>query len=162
LLRFNLWRPGSCLAAFFAILMTAWVSHADTTPDTAAKKKSHPVKKTPKSKTSKSTANKTPKKTPVRSARSKSQASPTPERYKEIQAALAAKGYLSPEQATGQWSDASSEALKRFQADQNIESTGRINSLSLIALGLGPKHEMPAMPTNSLTAPAPAAPDLSR
>jgi hypothetical protein len=83
----------------------------------------------------------TKKKGPVRASRAKSQAAPSPERYKEIQEALVAKGYLPPEQATGQWNDASVDALKRFQADQKIDSNGRINSLSLIALGLGPKHE---------------------
>ena len=33
------------------------------------------------------------------------------------------------------------DAMKRFQADQKISSSGKINSLSLIALGLGPKRE---------------------
>ena len=42
------------------------------------------------------------------------------------------------------------DALKRFQASQNIESTGKIDSLSLIALGLGPKHdEGAAKPTEA-------------
>lgn len=66
---------------------------------------------------------------------------PTPERYREIQNALAARGYLAPEAATGTWDQTSTDALKRFQAEQNLESTGKINSLSLIALGLGPKHD---------------------
>ena len=69
------------------------------------------------------------------------QAAPTPERYKEIQDALAAKGYLEPEAANGTWGPTSVDALKRFQAAQNIEVTGKLNSLSLIALGLGPKHD---------------------
>jgi peptidoglycan hydrolase-like protein with peptidoglycan-binding domain len=69
------------------------------------------------------------------------QATPMPDRYQEIQQALASKGYLPAEQANGQWSDGSQAALKRFQADQNLEPSGKINSLSLIALGLGPKHE---------------------
>ena len=72
------------------------------------------------------------------------QATPTPERYKEIQEALAAKGYLQPEDASGRWDQASVEALKKFQADQKLDSTGKLNSLSLIALGLGPKYEPPA------------------
>jgi hypothetical protein len=75
------------------------------------------------------------------------QISPTADRYKEIQRALAAKGYLSPEQATGQWTDSSADALKRFQTDQNLDATGKINSLSLIALGLGPKRENAALTT---------------
>ncbi len=72
------------------------------------------------------------------------QLAPTPQRYREIQDALAAKGYLKAEDANGNWGQSSLDALKRFQADQKIESTGKINSLSLIALGLGPKHESAA------------------
>jgi hypothetical protein len=77
------------------------------------------------------------------------QLAPTPDRYKEIQSALAAKGYLKPEDANGTWNQASADGLKRFQSEQNIESTGKINSLSLIALGLGPKHETPSVPTKT-------------
>ena len=74
------------------------------------------------------------------------QLAPTPERYKEIQDALVAKSYLKPDDATGGWNQASVDALKRFQADQKIESSGKINSLSLIALGLGPKRDTAATP----------------
>ena len=66
---------------------------------------------------------------------------PSPDRYREIQGALASKGFLNPEEATGTWNQASSDALKKFQTEQNLESSGKINSLSLIALGLGPKRE---------------------
>jgi hypothetical protein len=69
------------------------------------------------------------------------QLAPSPERYGEIQKALVAKGYLKPEDGGGAWNQASVDALKRFQAAQNLESNGKINSLSLIALGLGPKHD---------------------
>jgi hypothetical protein len=31
--------------------------------------------------------------------------------------------------------------LKKFQAEENLDSTGKINSMSLIALGLGPRHD---------------------
>jgi hypothetical protein len=62
---------------------------------------------------------------------------------------LAAKGYLQPEQVNGAWDDNSTEALKRFQADQKLESTGKVNSLSLIALGLGPKHTAAAAPAEN-------------
>jgi hypothetical protein len=76
------------------------------------------------------------------------QTAPTPERYKKIQDALAAKGFLNPEDASGAWGQSSEDALKKFQAAQNIESTGKIDSLSLMALGLGPKHDAvaPAKP----------------
>jgi hypothetical protein len=73
------------------------------------------------------------------------QISPTPDRYREIQGALASKGFLKPEDATGTWNQTSSDALKKFQAEQNLDSSGKINSLSLIALGLGP-HRDPAPP----------------
>lgn len=82
------------------------------------------------------------------------QLTPTPERYKQIQQALSSKGYLSPEQATGKWDDTSTEALRKFQADQNLAANGKINSLSLIALGLGPQREVAAKPA----APAPTTP----
>jgi hypothetical protein len=82
------------------------------------------------------------------------QTSPSPERYKEIQSALASKGYLSAEDATGTWNQSSIEALKKFQAEQNLASNGRINSLSLIALGLGPRREAPAAAPKLSPAPA--------
>jgi len=86
-----------------------------------------------------------PAKRPVAAWRNR-QLSPTPERYKQIQEALASKGYLRAEDATGTWNQTSIDALKRFQAEQKIESTGKINSLSLIALGLGPKREAVVKP----------------
>jgi peptidoglycan hydrolase-like protein with peptidoglycan-binding domain len=67
------------------------------------------------------------------------QQTPTPERYQEIQQALVAKGYLEGP-ATGDWGANSAEALRRFQQDQHLEATGKLNSLSLIALGLGPRR----------------------
>jgi len=81
----------------------------------------------------------TAKKAPVRSWRS-AQAAPTPERYKQFQEALIAKGYLHGE-ATGVWDTESADAMRRFQKDQNLEPTGKpTQSLSIIALGLGPKY----------------------
>ena len=82
------------------------------------------------------------------------QLAPSPDRYREIQQALAAKGYLQAEQATGTWDQNSTDAMKRFQMEQNLEPSGKINSLSLIALGLGPKHD--ALPAQI------AAPEESR
>ena len=97
--------------------------------------------KAPTAQTARKASNSAPSVPPVRRG---SQLAPTKERYKQIQEALAAKGYLKPAEATGQWTATSIEALKRFQANQNLEATGKINSLSLIALGLGPKHETAA------------------
>jgi hypothetical protein len=118
------------------------------------------AKKAPaKSTSSKTTAKKTPVKTasarksPAKKAAAprttwrNRQTAPSPERYKEIQEALAAKGYLNAEEAGGAWNQNSVEALKRFQTDQKIDNSGKINSLSLIAMGLGPKHD--ANPTKA-------------
>jgi hypothetical protein len=89
------------------------------------------------------------------------QQAPSPERYKEIQQALASKGYLQGE-PTGEWGPDSVDALKRFQTDQNLMPDGKIGSLSLIALGLGPKRlsakSDPAAPQQDTPAPPPPAP----
>ncbi len=64
------------------------------------------------------------------------QAAPSNERYREIQEALAKKGYLSTA-PNGVWDQSSQEAMKKFQGDQNLDSTGKLTSRSIIALGLG-------------------------
>jgi len=74
------------------------------------------------------------------------QRSPSPERYKEIQEALASKGYLQPDTASGVWDTSSMSALKKFQEDQNLEPSGKLDSLSIIALGLGPKRDQTPAP----------------
>ena len=66
------------------------------------------------------------------------QAAPSSDRYREIQQALAAKGYLKTA-PSGVWDQDSMDAMRRFQEDQKLTATGKLNSLSLIALGLGPK-----------------------
>jgi hypothetical protein len=106
-------------------------------------------KSTPKAGVVRQTVRRTGTRTPARTmtAWRPHQVAPSPERYKEIQDALVSRGYLQPEQANGAWDQNSVDALKRFQAEQNLESSGKVNSLSLIALGLGPKHDsLPAKP----------------
>ena len=73
------------------------------------------------------------------------QQAPTPERVKEIQQALIDRGYLKGE-ASGVWGQDSVDALRRFQGDKNLEATGKLSSLSLIHLGLGPKRAATAQP----------------
>jgi peptidoglycan hydrolase-like protein with peptidoglycan-binding domain len=127
----------------------------------AASHSSKPKYKAPKYKAVKSKAPKykSPKyKAPKRTRRSSQQA-PTPDRYKEIQQALVDKGYLHSE-PNGEWGADSAEALKRFQADQNLTPDGKLNSLSLIAMGLGPKR-MTAQ-THAQPAAESPKPDLTR
>lgn len=92
---------------------------------------------------------------PVRSY----QQAPTADRYKEIQQALASKGYFKGE-PNGAWGEDSADALKRFQTDQSLMPDGKINSLSLIALGLGPKR-LSAKSDSAPQAGAPAPPPAS-
>ena len=136
----------------FAFLSLSWAARPVPPAKKAPVKKSSTAKSPSKSQ---STARQGGKKAPGRSATTwrNRQMAPTPERYRQIQEALAAKGYLRSEEATGVWSASSMEALKQFQAEQHIDGSGKINSLSLIALGLGPKREtVPVKPS-----PAPPA-----
>jgi peptidoglycan hydrolase-like protein with peptidoglycan-binding domain len=114
------------------------VLQAQTAPKSSAKKKTASSKTgsaSRKASASKTTATK--KKTVV--VRRVAQQQPTPERYKEIQQALADKGYFHGP-VDGTWGADSADALKRFQREQNLEDDGKIGSLSLIALGLGPQR----------------------
>lgn len=73
------------------------------------------------------------------------QQQPEPERIREIQQALTDRGY--PLQVSGAWDGSTVDALKKFQSDQQIENLsgkGKLDSMTLIALGLGPKREPPS------------------
>jgi len=105
-------------------------------------------KKRAKTSASAPQTSRTRKKAVTRQSWRASQSQPTPERYKQFQEALIAKGYLHGE-ATGVWDQASMDAMRRFQKDQNLEPTGKPDqSLTIIALGLGPKYaESPSVPS---------------
>lgn len=83
---------------------------------------------------------------PARFARPASQQAPSSDRYREIQQALQERGYYQGA-VDGVWNAESVEALKRFQSDQTLKADGKLDSLSLIALGLGPRRDQ--MPTSS-------------
>lgn len=120
----------------------------------AQKKSSASTKKAPAKKSaSTKTASKSAKKSPVKAsskkksksrrrvAKSTGQRQPEPARIKEIQSALASRGYdVAP---TGVWDARSIAAVKQFQEANNISNftgKGKLDSLTLIALGLGPNH----------------------
>jgi peptidoglycan hydrolase-like protein with peptidoglycan-binding domain len=111
-----------------ALAVGAWAA-----PQTSTTKKKPATAKV----ATKSTAKRPVKKAPLVARRPQQ---PSPERYKEIQQALATKGYFAAE-PDGNWGPGSIDALKRFQHDQNLAEDGKIGALSLIALGLGPKRE---------------------
>jgi len=137
-------------------------THRKRTVSKSANSKTGVAKTTTAKTTARSKSAKSKAKTVRRPVRSYQQA-PTPERYQEIQQALAGKGYFQGE-ANGKWGTDSTDALKRFQAEQNLMPDGKINSLSLIALGLGPKRltaqsksANPSPAANPAPPPAPAA-----
>ena len=133
------------LAVLLVAVACAWAA----TPKAASKSTKRTVaakKSTSKTASSKKTVGKkTASKKAVPSWRS-TQRTPTPERYKEIQQALASKGYLDPAVPSGVWDTPSVTALKKFQQEQNLEPSGKIDSLSLIALGLGPRRDQVPAP----------------
>ncbi len=130
---------------------------APTTPASSAKKKAA----TKKTATSKTATSKTKGKASAASkqkskqvaVRRSTQSQPSVDRYKEIQQALADKGYFNGV-VDGSWGSDSVESLKRFQRDQNIGDDGKLGSLSLIALGLGPKRDL----NNTCAAPCARGP----
>jgi len=163
-------RTNLTFAATLALVALAWGGETtvSSTPSgskkaparrtaSAAAAKTSPAKlvtrKKPASGASTATARRGKKTAVPRTTWRNRQTAHTPDRFKEIQTALADKGYLAPEEANGTWDESSADALKKFQADQNLETTGKINSLSLIALGLGPRHESAlSRPPGAITA----------
>jgi peptidoglycan hydrolase-like protein with peptidoglycan-binding domain len=142
-----------------ALCAVTWLASAATTAKKKTTKKrtnavsvpvKRPTKATPKSRAAASKTVKGKKTVSRIPARSR-QLAPTKERYQQIQQALASKGYFSGE-PTGVWGSDSTEALKRFQSDQSLTPDGKLGSLSLIALGLGPKR----LSAQSAPKPAPA------
>ena len=165
-----------------AVILGLWLATAGSAAVAATQKKAAPKKSTS---TNKSASKPAPKKAAARKpaassrtttttaaakkktrrSRAKptwrtSQQAPAPERYREIQQALVDKGYLAGP-ATGAWGPESIEALKRFEQDQNLTPDGKLDSLVLIALGLGPRRETAAAPATPNPATR-AVPDTHR
>jgi hypothetical protein len=144
------------IPAFLALLVLV----AGLAAPAATKKKSSGKKETTATSSTKTGAAKTSSSKKKKGSKNSAQTwrsrqlQPTPERYKEIQDALIAKGYLKST-ATGKWDVESTDALRRFQSDQKLEPTGKIDSLSLIALGLGPKYDTAGAAATRAAPPSP-------
>jgi peptidoglycan hydrolase-like protein with peptidoglycan-binding domain len=103
------------------------------------------------------------------SKREPTQKAPTPQRISEIQSALAHGGYY---QGTpnGKWDSNTVAALQKFQSDNGLSSSGKIDASSLQKLGLGsgtagvdaPKPVTPSSASNATSAssvtPSPNSP----
>jgi peptidoglycan hydrolase-like protein with peptidoglycan-binding domain len=137
------------LALFLPVLVSLPFLQGAQKKSAASTKKKAPAKEAASSKAATRSA-KSKSATASRSGKSKSrrrvaqstgQRLPEPDRIKEIQSALASRGYdVSP---TGVWDSRSIAAVKQFQEANNINNftgKGKLDSLTLIALGLGPNH----------------------
>jgi hypothetical protein len=135
--------------------------HAGAVAKSATASKTSKLAGTTAGRTTKAAAHKKGKAVAARHPSRSYQQAPSPERYQEIQQALASKGFFQGA-SNGSWGADSVDALKRFQTSQNLTPDGKISSLSLIALGLGPKRltaksdSTPAQPgTPAITPSAP-------
>ncbi len=108
--------------------------------------KSSPAKATPKSPSRKATGKSSKKTVAARPPRPVTPQQPTSDRYREIQQALIDKGFLEGT-PSGQWDTQSVAAFKKFEQSQNLREDGKIDSMALIALGLGPGRTQTASVT---------------
>jgi peptidoglycan hydrolase-like protein with peptidoglycan-binding domain len=74
------------------------------------------------------------------------QAAPTPDRIREIQAALKREGALETE-PNGKWDKTTVEAMTKYQGDHGLNPTGKIDALTLQKLGLGSETAGKGAPT---------------
>jgi hypothetical protein len=122
-------------------------THKTATSQTAASKRPHTA----------STSGKRPVSRKKKTARTRGQQKIDSERAQAIQEALIREHYLTGE-ATGQWTPASEDAMRRYQADQGWQSKTVPDSRALIKLGLGPSHDHLLNPESAMT----TAPDAPR
>ena len=83
--------------------------------------------------------------------RARGQASPTADRIKEIQSALAKSGHYSGE-PTGKWDVNSVAALKRFQEAKGIKASGKLTARTLQELGFPSETAGVAPPRKAVAA----------
>jgi hypothetical protein len=104
-----------------------------------------------------STSGKRPVSRRKRTAKTRGQLKIDSERVQAIQEALIREHYLTGE-ATGAWTVASEDAMRRYQADHGWQSKTVPDSRALIKLGLGPSHDHLLNPESAMT----TAPDAPR
>lgn len=107
------------------------------------------------------TSLKSPRKTRTkRQPRKRGQQAPTTDRISEIQTALAKDGSYTGE-PTGKWDSSTVDAMRKFQAAQGLNPSGKLDAVTLQKLGLGSKISgvaapLPATSPSAATAPAAA------
>jgi hypothetical protein len=98
------------------------------------------------------------------SKREPTQKAPTPARITEIQTALERRGYYQSD-PNGKWDSNTVVAMQKFQSENGLESSGKINALTLQKLGLGssiagvsaPKPVQPQPNKPAASSPTPQA-----
>ncbi|MFZ5926385.1 MAG: peptidoglycan-binding domain-containing protein [Acidobacteriota bacterium] len=139
-------RPRLLLLPLLALALVLTPAVSSAPPKAQAKKPA--VQQGAKSAAKKRTAGKgsrSRRRVPA-TAQAPRQQQPEPQRIREIQQALAERGYAV--EPTGVWDAATVEALRKFQEDHdinNLSGRGKLDPLTLIALGLGPAHTRPAL-----------------
>ena len=117
-------------AAFVLLLAAIPLSVAGAfASDSGATAKSAGVSSTKSSK-------KTGRHSKAKSKKVKGQMAPAPDRISEIQSALAHGGYYQGD-PNGKLDDHTEDALRRFQAAQGLNPSGKLDALTLEKLGLG-------------------------
>jgi len=135
-------------AKLSVVILAAIAAGSVTLPAVAAMFGQSSATSTQKSSTVSSTKKSTGRKsaTKKKGKKVKGQAAPTSERITEIQEALAKKGAgdLTP---TGKWDDSTADAVRKFQASNGLNATGKLDALTLQKLGLGSETAGMAAPT---------------
>jgi peptidoglycan hydrolase-like protein with peptidoglycan-binding domain len=85
------------------------------------------------------------------------QKAPTPDRIREIQSALKQRGAYDAE-PTGKWDDSTVEAMKKYQENQGLNPTGKIDALTLNKLGLGSGTAGKGAPVPTASSADPSSP----
>jgi peptidoglycan hydrolase-like protein with peptidoglycan-binding domain len=98
----------------------------------------------------------TSKKRKKSKATPRGQKAPTPDRIREIQGALNHEGAFEG-LPTGKWDDATVNAMKKFQENQGLNPTGKIDAATLEKLGLGSDTAGKGAPIPTASSAAPPA-----
>lgn len=147
-------RPQLYRTGINGLIVAALAAGTWTVPAASAHGATEAARKSSSSRASQGTsaaANKKSTKSRGRSSKRKSkkvkgQAAPTPERITEIQDALARRGAFAGT-TSGKWDDATVAAMKKFQASNGLNPSGKLDALSLQKLGLGSETAGLAAPT---------------
>jgi len=134
-------------------LIFSWLSAAD------GRSNPRPPQQSSSSSSSTSSSSAAPAKKKTKKSHAKrepSQKAPTPQRISEIQSVLARKGYYHGE-PTGKWDANTISAMQKFQGDNGIDASGKINAPSLQKLGLGSSTAGVSAPKPASSTPAPPA-----